>query len=74
MKNCSGTGYNYQILMKNVHTPRVDEQKLPIFDKTPGVDEQKLLIFDKTPGDNRRKLCDSDKTPGDMVCFLMRIE
>ena len=50
MKNCSGAGYNYQILMKNVHTPRVDEQKLPIFDKTPGVDEQKLLIFDKHPG------------------------
>ena len=46
--------------MKSVHTPGVDEQKLPIFDKTPGVDE--------------RKLRDSDKTPGDMASFLMRIE
>ena len=46
--------------MKNVHTPGVDEQKLPIFYKTLGVDEQKL--------------CGSDKTPGDMASFLMRIE
>ena len=39
--------------MKNVHTPGVDEQKLPIFDKTPGVEERKLRDSDKTPGDNR---------------------
>ena len=74
MKNCSGTGYNYQNLMKNVHTPGVDEQKLLIFDKTPGVDEQKLPIFDKIPGVDEQKLCDSDKIPGDMASFLMRIE
>ena len=72
MKNCLGTEYNYQILMKNVHIPGVYEQKLPIFNKTPGVDEQKLLIFDKTPGVDEQKLRDSDKTPGGMASFLMR--
>ena len=60
MKNCSGTGVNYQNLAKNVQTP--------------GDNCRKTRDSDKTPGGNCRKTRNSEKHPGTIICFPFKSE